>query len=166
MGSSSACFCHSKMEFPHKTSFFKLNHDYGRTAKLVGSFKSFEKYARQIGSFPQTFRGKIKHIWNHQLVNLWNDFFHFKVFQFHFFLGLFRIQSRTIGASAKFPSLSYMRIHRGSLKCFQKSSPQKRKQKSQGVFPTKTSSSQNLHKHLGKWYLKNCFFISSWLLLF
>ena len=68
-----------------QNEFFLLNHDYGRTAKLVGSFKSFEKYARQIGSFPQTFRGKIKHIWNHQLVNLWNDFFHFKVFQFHFF---------------------------------------------------------------------------------
>ena len=32
---------------------------------LVGEFNPFEKYARQIGSFPQV-GGKIKNIWNHQ----------------------------------------------------------------------------------------------------
>ena len=32
---------------------------------LVGGFNPFEKYARQIGSFPQI-GTNIKHIWNHQ----------------------------------------------------------------------------------------------------
>ena len=34
---------------------------------LVGGFNPFEKYVRQIGSFPQV-RVKIKNIWNHTLV--------------------------------------------------------------------------------------------------
>ena len=37
--------------------------------KLVGGFNLFEKYARQIGSFPQV-RVKIKNVWNHHLVRL------------------------------------------------------------------------------------------------
>ena len=37
--------------------------------KLVGGFNPPEKYARQIGSFPQV-GVKIKNIWNHHLVNL------------------------------------------------------------------------------------------------
>ena len=36
-------------------------------AFLVGGFNPFEKYARQIGSFPQVGM-KIENIWNHQLV--------------------------------------------------------------------------------------------------
>ena len=36
---------------------------------LVGGFNPSEKYARQIGSFPQVGM-KIKNIWNHHLVLL------------------------------------------------------------------------------------------------
>ena len=36
------------------------------TPLLVGGFNPFEKYARQIGSFPQV-GVKIKNIWNHHL---------------------------------------------------------------------------------------------------
>ena len=37
---------------------------------LGGGFNPFEKYARQIGSFPQV-GVKIKHIWNHHPVIVW-----------------------------------------------------------------------------------------------
>ena len=37
-----------------------------RNKGLVGVFNPFEKYARQIGSFPQVGM-KIKNIWNHHL---------------------------------------------------------------------------------------------------
>ena len=43
--------------------------NYQRCAKsqtLVGGFNPFEKYSRQIGSFPQV-GVKLKHIWNHHL---------------------------------------------------------------------------------------------------
>ena len=36
---------------------------------LVGGFNTFEKYARQMGSFPQV-GVKTKNIWNHHPVNV------------------------------------------------------------------------------------------------
>ena len=43
----------------------------GSILKLVGGFTNpFEKYARQIGSFPQVGM-KIKNVWNHHLVKAW-----------------------------------------------------------------------------------------------
>ena len=47
-----------------------LYYDYSKIFQLghlVGGFNPFEKYARQIGSFPQV-GGKIKNIWNHHPV--------------------------------------------------------------------------------------------------
>ncbi len=46
---------------------------------LVGGWTNpFEKYARQIGSFPQV-RVKIKHIWNHQPAEYFDRFWSFPV---------------------------------------------------------------------------------------
>ena len=51
-------------DMPNKDTPVSVNH-----ADLVGGFNPFEKYARQIGSFPQV-GVKIKNIWNHQPVIL------------------------------------------------------------------------------------------------
>ena len=42
-------------------------------SKLVGDFNPFEKYVRQVGSFPHVVPVTIKNIWNHQL-EIWNTF--------------------------------------------------------------------------------------------
>ena len=45
-----------------------------KNSNLVGGFNPFEKYARQLGSFPQRFGLKIKNLWNHHQAILipWN----------------------------------------------------------------------------------------------
>ena len=54
---------------------------YGVITKLVGGFNPFEKYARQIGSFPQVGEENKKNLWNHHLENhigiYWTKWPHF-----------------------------------------------------------------------------------------
>ena len=47
-----------------KTRYFQLPKKKAANSYIVGGFNPFEKYARQIGSFPQV-GVKIKNIWNH-----------------------------------------------------------------------------------------------------
>ena len=54
-------------DWTHQSLSYNMTGCLGDTKILVGGWTNpFEKYARQIGSFPQGSGVKIKHVWNHQ----------------------------------------------------------------------------------------------------